>query len=92
MIDPGESALIGQWLAHGTLVVADETCHRIDALVASHLIVLATSADGWSALYRDPADGRLWERTYPHSDWHGGGPPSLQCISLAQARATYGPI
>ena len=92
MIDPDESALIGQWFADGPLVAADETCRRIDVLVASRLIELATSADGWSALYRDPADGRLWERTYPHSDWHGGGPPSLQCISLAQALATYGPI
>lgn len=90
MIDPGESSLIGQWLADGPHVVADATCRRIEALVASHLIELSRSSDGWSTLFQDPVDGRLWEHTYPHSEWHGGGPPSLRCITLAEARASYG--
>jgi hypothetical protein len=90
MIAPEESALIGQWVADGRRVEVDATCRRIEALVAAHLIEVARSAGGWSTLYEDPADGRLWEYTYPHGDWHGGGPPSLRCISLAEACATYG--
>ena len=90
MIDSQESALIGQWIPDGSRVVADATCRRIESLVASHLVKVAHSADGWSALFRDPADGRLWEHTYPQSDLHGGGPPCLICVSLAQARANYG--
>ncbi len=90
MIDSQESSLIGRWLSDGSRVVADETCHRIDRLVADHLVLIGHSPDGWSTLFRDPSDGRLWERTYPDSHSHGAGPPSLCCVSLAQARAAYG--
>jgi hypothetical protein len=41
-------------------------------------------------LYRDPQDGRLWELTYPHSDWHGGEPPDLRHISSGEAASKYG--
>jgi hypothetical protein len=59
-------------------------------MVAGHLVELARSPDGWATLFRDPADGRLWEHTYPESDLHGGGPPALQVISPDDARAAYG--
>ena len=90
MIDSRESTLIGQWIANGSRVVADEACVRIEALVANHLTQVAHSADGWSTLFQDPADGRLWERTFPQGDMHGGGPPALHCLSSEQARAAYG--
>ena len=89
MIDSRETALIGKWLADGPRVTPDATCRRIESLVAAHLDEVARSADGWSTLFRDPADGRLWERTYPQGELHGGGPPSLHCVSLSQARAAY---
>jgi len=41
-------------------------------------------------LYRDPQDGRSWELTYPHSDWHGGEPPDLRHISSGEAASKYG--
>jgi hypothetical protein len=43
----------------------------------------------WETLYRDPNDGRYWERTYPHSDWHGGGPPCLTKITFDAAKEKY---
>ncbi len=90
MIDAAETSLIGRWLPTGSGVVADETCRRIESLVTSHLVELARTADGWSALYKDPSDGRLWEHTYPHSEMHGGGPPTLECITPIQAKTAYG--
>jgi hypothetical protein len=90
MIEPGESSLVGHWVEEGGNMVADSTCLRIEVLVAKHLVRLATSPDGWATLYRDPTDGRLWERTFPFSHLHGGGPPSLVCISPAGAGQRYG--
>ena len=90
MIDSGESSIVGRWLETGSGVVGDETCRRIQLLVSSHLVELARSPDGWSTLYRDPCDRRLWEHTYTQSDLHGGGPPALECITQVQAKATYG--
>ena len=50
---------------------ADAVCLRIEHLTTKVFEPLAVSSDGWDALYRDPADGRLWERTYPSSELHG---------------------
>src|ERR1700723_3459159 len=52
---------------------------------------IAESTSGWEALYRDPSDGRYWERTYPQSETHGGGPPQLSTITLDEAERKYGP-
>ena len=89
MLDPTETALIGRWLSQGKTIVADPTCERIETLVTSHLVEVGRTEDGWSTLYRDPSDQRLWERTYPQDQLHGGGPPALHCLSLAEATARY---
>jgi hypothetical protein len=90
MIGPHERSLVGSWLSTGSRTSADPTCQRIEALISGYLVELAQSPDGWHTLYRDPNDGRLWERTFPNSGQHGGGPPALHCVSLEQARAAYG--
>jgi hypothetical protein len=61
-------------------------------LIANHLVQLGADSSGWSELYRDPDDSRLWELTWPQSETHGGGPPRLICIPVDAARAKYGAI
>ena len=90
MLLPGETALVGQWLSQGASVAGDATCRRIESLIGEYLVSVARSLDGWCVLYRDPADGRLWEHTYPQGHLHGGGPPALHCISTSDAMAKYG--
>jgi hypothetical protein len=90
MLNPTETELVGQWAAHGARVVGDDVCRRIDELTGSKLQKLA---DGnWTSLYRDPDDGRLWEKTYPQGHFQGGGPPALKCISSQEAYARYGNV
>jgi hypothetical protein len=87
---PTETVLEGQWHVVSGKAIADDVALRIDRLIASYLVLVAASADGWSKLFRDPADGRLWEHTYPRSEMHGGGPARLQVLSRDVARARYG--
>lgn len=89
MLEPTETELVGRWVTDAGRVKADPTCERIERLVARHLERLAASDDGWSTLFRDPADARLWERTYPQSHMHGGGPPRLSCLSNEEAHRRY---
>ncbi|HTQ02500.1 MAG TPA: Imm27 family immunity protein [Polyangiaceae bacterium] len=87
---PDEERLIGTWESQQGQLKADDVAQRIDFLVASVLQRVASSPDGWSVLYRDPDDGRLWELTYPQSETHGGGAPELRQISPSDAEEKYG--
>jgi hypothetical protein len=90
-IAPSETVLTGRWISDNKgQLVADETCRRIQTLIGNHLEALGTDASGWDALYRDPADKRLWELIYPQSELSGGGPPELRHVSLSEARQKYG--
>lgn len=84
-----ERRLDGNWVLRNGRMVADAVCSRIDELIATHLEEVATDASGWEKLYRDPDDGRYWERTYPHGEMHGGGPPALVLLSIDEAIAKY---
>jgi hypothetical protein len=88
-LQPDELMLSGKWLVEGGSVVADDVCRRIEWLVEAQLERLAADSSGWDTLYRDPRDGRLWERTYPQSEMHGGGPPELSVILPEVAAAKY---
>ena len=89
MLSPTETVLVGGWAVDGSSAVKDVVCKRIEALVASDLVELARSQDGWSTLYRDPSDGRLWELSYPESQMHGGGPPTLRYVKESDLRGRY---
>lgn len=89
-LEPHESLLVGHWIEKDGEVVGDDACLRIDVLLRDHLQKIATSSDGWRVLFRDPNDGRLWELSYPHSGWHGGGPPKLELLSPESAKQLYG--
>lgn len=82
-----ETIIRGYWLDLGSRMVPDSSWERINQLT-EQLELLATSADGATKLYRDPEDGRLWERT-PVSPTLPQGPPLLAVISPEQARASY---
>ena len=86
-----ETKLVGEWLFDGEVVVANQTCKRIEWLIDEVLEKAATSDEfgAWETLFRDKDDGRYWEQTYPKSEMHGGGPPSQVCISEAEARKKY---
>jgi hypothetical protein len=87
-----ETDLLGNWVVQDGKAVADATCERIAWLAANHLCKVAVSErwGEWETLYQDPDDGRYWERTFPQSEMHGGGPPRLSVISAEAAAAKYG--
>jgi hypothetical protein len=89
-----ETELTGKWVAHGQEVRRDAICERIEMLVSDHLKQIAVSKEwgAWETLFQDPDDGRYWERTYPQSELHGGGPPQLRCLSADEARRKYGDV
>lgn len=65
------------------------TQSRIQQLVSHRLERIGATDGGWSVLYRDPADGRYWELTYPQSEMHGGGPARLTELSQQEAQQRY---
>lgn len=90
MLRPEETSLIGQWLVIDNEVVADETTLRINMLTEHFLEKMGYGPYGaWETLYIDPKDRRYWEKTYLQSDLHGGGPPSLICLSAEAAKNKY---
>ncbi len=86
---PDESVLVGKWIEVNGAVDGDETCKRIEQLVRDSLDHVATCDAGWTKLFVDRNGGRYWELTYPHGDWHGGGPPTLTCVSDSCVRSKY---
>ena len=89
---PNERILTGRWLVENGRARTDATCERIEWLIAHHLQKVAVSPESgaWETLYRDPGNGRYWERTYPQGEMHGGGPESLRTIDAATAEGKYG--
>jgi hypothetical protein len=87
-LTPTETELIGRWEMVDGRVRGDATCERIEWLTSSYLEKISSS--NWETLFRDPGDGRYWERTYPHGEMQGGGPPSLFVLSAEKALAKYG--
>ena len=85
-----EEEIHGVWVRHGDHAEGDPSCERIEELITTHLLELGCDPTGWDTLFVDPDDGRLWERTYPQSHMHGGGPPMLSHLSEKQAREKYG--
>jgi hypothetical protein len=87
-----EAELVGKWVVENGQVRADDVCERIEWLTSQHLrkIAISKQSGGWETLFQDADDGRYWERTYPQSQMHGGGPPALKCLSREQAKIKYG--
>ncbi len=90
-IKAGEFELIGQWIISNGKIKKDSICERIDWLIENQLIKVAVSKEfgDWEILFQDPNDNRYWERTYPQSEMHGGGPPTLKCLDENEAKEKY---
>jgi hypothetical protein len=88
-LQPEEHVLVGKWEFRGGRVVPDTTAERINQLVAEQLVKVAASTDGWSELFIDPNDRRLWELSYPDSGQHGGGPPLLRLLRPDEASQRF---
>jgi Immunity protein 27 len=91
-LGPQETRLVGQWVEVQGATQADPVSKRIEALVRDSLVRVSVSSGGWDTLYRDPSDGRLWELSYPESELHAGGPPSLTVIAEPNAADKYGAV
>jgi hypothetical protein len=87
-LQPDETELLGAWGVVGGRVAADATAHRIEAIIAGPLEKVAVADAGWSSLDRDPADGRLWEPTFPHGNMHASGPLFARSASKTLAAGT----
>jgi hypothetical protein len=87
-IGPKETELVGRWENIDGSVRGDFVADRINELIRVYLTPVVIE-NGWERLYRDPADLRLWDLTYPQGEMHGGGPPMLTLLSLEEARKKY---
>ncbi|PZU11806.1 Imm27 family immunity protein [Sphingomonas sp.] len=90
-LSPHETELVGRWIESDGKVRGDAVCGRIERLTGGILDVVQDhpEASGWRRLFRDIADGRYWERYYPQSEMHGGGPPALRLIADHEVTTEY---
>lgn len=87
-LDGMSETLVGAWVEANGQVVADDTCLKIEEMVAT-FVSAGRSSDGWSTLFRDPVTGAFWERSYLQGHLHGGGPPCLVRLTNEQAKVRY---
>ena len=87
-----EDSVHGEWIYRDGQMVGDSNCRRIEWLIRHHLQKVADSigAGAWVTLYRDPDDGRYWERTFPRGEMHAGGPPKLRTLTNDEIKDRYG--
>lgn len=90
-LQPEDTLIQAFWIDLGSSVVPDYNWERIDFLTRDYLAPLKEHASG-DKLYRDPADGRLWELIHPNLNFAGGGPPILKVVSAEQAVEKYGSV
>src|SRR5512133_801229 len=80
-----ETELVGMWLDLGVKVTGDAVSDRVEWLTATRLEKLAENGELLAELYRDPRDGRLWEKILPFAE----GPPTLRVLSPVNAKERF---
>jgi hypothetical protein len=88
-LQPSETELQSGWVDLGTRIIWDEVHSRISHLVRERLEKVAAAEDGASHLFRDPADGRYWELSYPEGRQDGTGPRRLRVLTAGEAAKRY---
>lgn len=61
----------------------------IEERIADGLSKIKMAEGGWGILYKCKSCGAYWEKYYPSSELHGGGPASLHKISAELAKEKY---
>lgn len=89
MISADEQIIKGKWLFENHEIRKDANSMRIEWLIKNHLKWISKDTSGWLNLYKDPDDQRYWELQFEDSDFHGGGPPTLICISADAVAKRY---
>lgn len=88
-LEPNESRLLEAWVVNGSTIFRDAVGDRIDWLLANGMEKVAIDSSGWSTLYVDTGDRRMWEVTYPQSELQGGGPRLLQIVKPEDAKERF---
>ncbi len=57
--------------------------------VDTNCIKVAVDDSGWDTLYKNSDDNEYWHLSYPNSEMHGGGEPSLKSISYSKAKELF---
>ena len=84
-LSPEETELEGEWVAGPDGRMRDETFERIEWLIAHELERVASDARETEVLYRDPADGRYWEKSRRFGGLTEDSPPVLRRLDEARA-------
>jgi hypothetical protein len=87
-----ENELVGRWCESEGKIQGDAVCRRIERLTGGILQFVQSHPEvgAWRRLFCDTSDGRYWERYYPQSELHGGGPPALRLLSDEELATEYG--
>lgn len=92
LLSISEIIIVGSWLNNGIEVLADENCDRVNWLTSEVLQKIGVDETGWETLYLDPKDKRFWVLSYPQSEFHGGGPPTLKLVSSNEEKLKFSGI
>jgi len=88
-LQPSENKLVGAVITIDGKPVFDAVANRINNLIADRLEHVCDDESGWLSLFKDPTDGRYWERSYVQSEQHGAGAPSLAIINETELAGRY---
>ena len=90
-IKPNETIIDSDWTIESNKIAHEESIQIRERIYQlTHFYLENITKPDWDTLYRDPADHRLWELTYPKGEMHGGGYPRLSYISNEEAASKYG--
>lgn len=87
-INADENLIVGSWIMDNGKVIGDQACLRIEELRKNYLKKVAVG--DWEILYEDPKDNRYWLLEFPHSGYHGGGPPTLKMLTQTEVTEKFG--
>lgn len=89
-LQPQETVLLGAWAKNESgKLQKDATFRRITWLILNELQQIQR-LDSNLTLYKDPRDGRYWEKTFPEKDPSQDFTPQLKSITKNQAIEKYG--